>query len=320
MHVGAVQPELDHRLGTRSRPRRRRTPFPQPGESRRHRGESPARRRRHTAVRHQVGAAGAARVGRGAGSRPRPGDRQPGPTGRGQQGGVGPAGHQGDRQTAFRSAGRGPGDHRHLRLLPRRGTTPVRPNGALGDARQAAVHLPGAGRGRRGHHRGQLPGGGAVVVHGPGVAVRQRDGVEAGRVRRGSCASSRRTGLAGGCAARRAQPGLRRRRSHLPRAGVRPLRRNGEQGRLHRVQRCRLPDRRAVRSPPANPVPGAGREEPDGRRPGRGPGPGGRRGAVLRVGHRRAALHLLGQPHRAQRGEGGVRPPAGRRAAVGTDR
>ena len=51
------------------------------------------------------------------------------------------------------------------------------------DVRQAAVHLPQPGRGGGDHHRRQLPGRGAVVVPRPRAAVRQRGGVEAGRVR-----------------------------------------------------------------------------------------------------------------------------------------
>ena len=51
------------------------------------------------------------------------------------------------------------------------------------DARQAALHVPRPGRRRRDRHRRQLPGRGAVLVPGAGAAVRQRDRVEAGRLR-----------------------------------------------------------------------------------------------------------------------------------------
>ncbi len=47
---------------------------------------------------------------------------------------------------------------------------------------QAAVHVPQPGRRGRGDHRGELPGRGPVLVHRARAAVRQRRGVEAGRV------------------------------------------------------------------------------------------------------------------------------------------
>ena len=72
------------------------------------------------------------------------------PPRRGQQGGARPARHARDRQAAGRVARRGPGDRRHVRLLPRRGAPAVRPDRPERDARQAALHLPPAGR-RRGH-------------------------------------------------------------------------------------------------------------------------------------------------------------------------
>ena len=57
---------------------------------------------------------------RRARSRARARDRAGRPAGRGQQGGAGAAGHARDRQAVPGGAGRGPGDRRHLRLLPRR--------------------------------------------------------------------------------------------------------------------------------------------------------------------------------------------------------
>ena len=68
-------------------------------------------------------------------------------------------------------------------FFARRGPAALRPDRAQRDARQAALHLPGAGRRSGDHHRGQLPGGGAVLVPGAGAAVRQHGRVEAGRVR-----------------------------------------------------------------------------------------------------------------------------------------
>ena len=52
------------------------------------------------------------------------------------------AGHARDRQALPRGAGRGAGDRRHLRLLPRRGPAALRADRAVGDAGQAAVHVP----------------------------------------------------------------------------------------------------------------------------------------------------------------------------------
>ena len=91
-------------------------------------------------------AGGPAGLGRGARAGARPGHRAHRPPGRGQQRGAGPAGHPGDRQADRRGPRRGAGDHRHLRLLPRRGPAAVRPDRAERDAGQAAVHLPGPGR------------------------------------------------------------------------------------------------------------------------------------------------------------------------------
>ena len=80
-----------------------------------------------------------------------------------------------------------------------RGPPAVRADGAVGDARQAAVHVPQAG-GRGGdHHRRQLPGRRAVLVPRAGAAVRQRGRLEAGRVRAGA-----RRGAGGAVPARRA--------------------------------------------------------------------------------------------------------------------
>ena len=70
-------------------------------------------------------------------------------------------------------------------------------------------------------------------------------------------------------------------------------------------------DRRAGRPPPAEPVPRARRQEPYDRDAGCRPGPGGRRGIVLGVWHRRATLHLIGDGHRA-------RVPARRSSWIGS--
>ena len=84
---------------------------------------------------------------------------------------------------------------------------------------------------------GQLPGGGAGLVPGAGAAVRQRGGVEAGRVltglRRGHGRAVRARRPAGGRAERRTGrgPGGGRGARARPRRGAR------RQGRLHRLQR-----------------------------------------------------------------------------------
>ncbi len=78
------------------------------------------------------------------------------------------------------------------------------------------------------------------------------------------------------------------------------------QGRVHRLERGRLQDRRADRAAPAVGLPGAGREEPHGGRAERGRRPGGAGRAVLRVRHGRPALHLAGHDDRARGRAGGV--------------
>ena len=75
-----------------------------------------------------------------------------------QQGRPGRDRHARGRQADRRGAWRGPGGDRHLRVLPQRGPSPVRDDRPVGDARQAAVHLPHARRRRGDRHRRQLPG------------------------------------------------------------------------------------------------------------------------------------------------------------------
>ena len=76
--------------------------------------------------------------------------------------------------------------------------------------------------------------------------------------------------------------------------------RERRQDRLHRLQPGRRPDRRAGRPAPSVGVPGARRQEPDGRHAERRPGPrrGGR--AVRRIRHRRAAVHVARHGDRAR--------------------
>ena len=74
-------------------------------------------------------------------------------------------------------------------------------------------------------------------------------------------------------------------------------------------------DRRAHRPAPADGLPGAGRQEPAGRHAERRPRPGRGGRAVLRLRHRRAALHLARHGDRARVGARRV-PRAGSTAAV----
>ena len=174
------------------------------------------------------------------------------------------------------------------------------------------------GRRRRGHHRGQLPGGRALLVPGAGAAVRQRRGVEAGRVRaragRGAHAALppwRRCPTA--CSTSSSPTARPRSRawSGLSRRGA------ARQGRVHRLHRGRPAHRRAVRAPPAVAVPGAGRQEPAGRHARRGSRPGRRGRTVQRVRHGRPALHVAGHRDRprvrARRVPGALHPRRGER-------
>ena len=226
------------------RPRGRRRPgghgqLTQPVPAGRCGGRGPAGRRGHVRRGVRRGQAGAAVLGRDPGPGARPGDRRDRPDRRGQQGGAGPPGHPRAGQAPRRSAGRSPGDHRHLRLLPRRGTAAVRPDRAQRDAGQAAVHVPGPGR--RGGHRdgGQLPGRGAVVVPGPGAGGREHRGVEAGRVRGRVGPGAVRPVPGGRAARRRAEPGVRGRRGDVRGAGAGAAGGHHRQDRVHRVDRDR---------------------------------------------------------------------------------
>ena len=158
------------------------------------------------------------------------------------------------------------------------------------------------GRGR-GDHRRQLPGRRAVLVHRARAAGRQHRRLEAGRVRRGRLGGLPRALRPRRRAARRGvQHRARRRRGDVRRAGAGPGRGADRQGRLHRLLRGRPGDRRADRAAPADRVPGARRQEPAGGHPERRPRPGRGGRAVLRLRHRRAALHLARHGDRARVG------------------
>ena len=193
-----------------------------------------------------------------------------------------------------RVARRGPGGHRHLRLLPRRGPPPVRADRPERDARQAAVHVPRAGR-RRGDR------------HAPATS---RSPCRPGTSSRRCCAATPSSG---------SRPSTRRRsptRSTQLLPARRPARRacstvvlaDGpttfagleralDEGLVDKVgftgsSDGRPPDRRALRPPPAVAVPRARRQEPDGRHARRRPRPRRRGRAVQRLRDGRPALHV----------------------------
>ena len=125
---------------------------------------------------------------------------------------------------------------------------------------------------------------------------------------------------AGGVPEGRAEPRPRRRGADVRGPGARARAGARRQGRLHRLLRRRGGDRRAVRAPPAVPVPGAGRQEPDGGH-GRRRHRARRRGrAVRRLRHGRPALHVARHRDRPRRRPRRVRPPARRASARGADR
>ncbi len=219
-----------------------------------------------------------------------------------QQGGPGRLVDPRDRQALRGGPRRGPGDHRHLRLLYRRRSAALRPDRAIRDARQAALHLQDAGRRRGDHHRRQLPRRRPFLVPDTGPPLRQRRGVEAGRVlprrRRRPRQTLRRRWSPRRRPERRA--GRRGRRLRGPRAGARRGARG--QGRLHRVLGGGAQDRGALRPAPADPLPGARRQEPARRHARRRPRPRGRGRPLLGLRHRRPAVHLSGHRHRPRVG------------------
>ena len=107
---------------------------------------------------------------------------------------------------------------------------------------------------------------------------------------------------AGGVPGGRAEPRSGLGPGHVRGAGGRAGRGPGRQGRLHRVERRRLEDRRAVRAPHPVAVPGARRQEPDGRDGRRRRRSRGRGRAVRRLRHRGAALHVARHRDRARVG------------------
>ncbi len=95
-------------------------------------------------------------------------------------------------------------------------------DGAERDARQAALHLPQPGGGGGHHHGRELPGGRALLVHRARAAVRERRGVEAGRVRAGARRRAHAAVPRGRASRRSAQPRpVRRRRRPSPASSAR---------------------------------------------------------------------------------------------------
>ncbi len=112
-----------------------------------------ARRRGHLPRRLPAGEDGATGMGRGPGAGPRPGDPTARPAGGGERRVALAADHPRDREADPGVARRGAGGRRHLQLLPRRGPPPLRPDGPVRDAGQAALHVPRARGGRGDRHR-----------------------------------------------------------------------------------------------------------------------------------------------------------------------
>ena len=254
-----------------------------------------------------------ARLGGHPGARARAGGRAHRPDRRGQQGSPGRAGHPGDRQAAGRVPRRGAGSDRHLLVLRGRGAAPLRPDRAQRDARQAAVHVPGAGRRRGDRHGGQLPGRRAVLVRGARAAVRQRRGVEArgvhprhrarvhravrrGRAPRAACSTP--------CSPTAPPP-----TTACPRPSTTAsCRRSGSPARRRSGCGSASSPGRHLQ----NAVPRAGRQEPAGRDARRRPRPGRRGRALLRLRHGGPALHVAGHGDRARVGARRVPRPVRR--------
>ena len=271
----------------------------QPCANRRHRSHGAPRRRRHVRRRVPRRTRGAAGLARGARAGARPRHPAGGPARRGQQGGAGASGHARDRQAVPRVARRGPGDRRHLQLLPRRGPAPVRHDRARRRCPTSSCS------------RSACPS--ASPRSSPRATSRSpcRPGTSCPRC----CAATRSSGSPPTTRRRPPRPSpsssctpglpdgvlnlvLARRPDHIRRPRARARGRAGRQGRLHRLVGRRPAHRRAVRAPPAEPVPGARRQEPDGRDGGRRPGPRGRGRAVQRLRHGGPALHVPGHGHR----------------------
>ena len=252
-------------------------------------------------------------VGRRAGPRPRTRDRSRSDGSWRQQGGACAPRHR------ARSASRTP--RRSARC--RRSSTPATSSSARGagcTGRRCRPRCPtsscsrsGAGRHRGDHHGGQLPGRRAVLVPRAGAAVRQRGGLEAGRVRRRLGRGAVRAVPARRPARGRARPGACRRADTF--AGLEQALDAGprRQGRLHRLERVGRRIGELCGRHLQSPVPRARRQEPAGGHAGRRPRPRRRGRAVHRVRHGRAALHVAGHGDRPRVGARGVPPPLRRR-------
>ena len=266
----------------------------QPGRPRGRRGQGPPRRRGHGRWTPAAARAGPSRDGR----RCRPPVRgnviaQRRRARPAQQGRAGGDRHARDRQADRGGARRGAGGDRHLRVLPQRGPSPVRHDRPVGDARQAAVHVPHA---RSGSRRSSPP-------------ATSRSRCRRGTSRRRCCAATRSCG---------SRPSTRRRApGRLPSCSGAPAcpadvlnlaladgastfdgleqaldAGSRAEGRVHRFDRRRPSHRRAVRPAPPVAVPRARRQEPAGRDARCEPRPGRRGRPVQRFWHRRPAVHV----------------------------
>ena len=218
----------------------------------------------------------------------------------------------GDRQAVRRGARRGPGDRRHLRLLPRRGAAAVRADRARARCPTSSCS-PSASRSATvavitaGNFPVAVPSwylvpallaGNTVVWKPAEYAAVARPRFHELFVRGG--------GLPDGVLNIVHADGA----GDLRRAGRRPW----TPGSIDKVgftgsSAVGPRDRRADRAAPADRLPGARRQEPAGRHPERRPRPGRRGRAVLRLRHRRAALHLARHGDRARVGARRVPAP-----------
>ena len=250
--------------------------------------------------------------------RPRPpraraGGRAHRPDRRGQQGGTGRAGHPRDRQAAGRVARRGAGDHRHLLFFRARAAAstarPCPARCATSSSSPSACRSGSAAIITAGNFPVAVPSwylvpallcGNAVVwkpaEYTPAIADARSPSCSS---RGGLPAGVLNTVLADGPAT---YDGLS---AALDDGLVQKIGFTGSSavGRAHR---------RARRPPPADAVPGAGRQEPARRDARRRPRPGRRGRAVLRLRHRGPALHLARHRDRARVGARRVPRPVRR--------
>ncbi len=188
-----------------------------------------------------------------------------------------------------------------MQLLPWRGTASLRPDGAIRDAGQAALHLPFAGGRRRDRHRRELPGRRTVLVHRARPGVWEHDRLEACRIHPRDRRGIRTADPARGDPDRCLPAGPRRGGSDVRGHRARPRRRGTRQGGVHRLLRGGQADRRGLRTASPVTLPRAGWQEPARRDAGRRPRLGRRGRSVQRLRDGRSALHVARHGDRASR-------------------